>query len=162
MEPTRPVIPVSLPDIVVGYASGPGADCTQPIVLRRLAVLNWACGLLMVGEFPLAFLGIFLGLRHTEPLHGRPPPTVAFFWHNVRQALPDMSAGIEFTVACGLAALVNAWLINQRRGRWFGILAGYSMLLAFPFGTLAGLPTATILWRRQTRVAYRTRRLERP
>ncbi len=142
------------PPAVIGYAKASPEDQTTPTALRRLAWLNLACGSLILAEFPAIF-GLFVVVAWVRASRGgRLPQSLGDMARTAVGQWRNGAAAVGFAVACGLAAVASAWLIDRRRWRWFSVVAGFALCFSVPFGIVAGLPTAIVLMRRRSRAAY--------
>ena len=123
--------------------------------LRQAALLNAVCGPIMALQWPATFAGLYMWLRAMNRRTVAPMSWTDF--NHVFPHLLDSPTPFLLYALAGVAAVTSAIAIGRRRWRPFSVVAGFAMCLAFPFGTIAGLPTAIVLLRRASAAAYGTR-----
>jgi hypothetical protein len=138
----------------LAYADTARDDATAPATLRRLSLLNLVCGALILAQFPALFTWLLILPRLAGAHHWAVPPTVSGMLRTSAGQWRNALLPVAFAVLCGAAAITSGWLVSRRRGRVFSVVAGFVMCCSLPFGIVAGLPTAIILMRRATGVAY--------
>ena len=127
--------------------------------LRQVAGLTAVCGPLVAVQWPAMFAGLYVWGRTINRSSAGP-----MSWADFDRIFPHLSdllpAGV-FCAVCGTAMVASAVAIGRRRFRGFSIVLGLLVCLAFPFGTVAGLPTALVLMRNASALAYDAARLRR-